>query len=122
MRALWLTLLKERLSYHASACCIMGNFNVVCSVQERMGVSMVNALEIDEFCQFIDDMEVVDLAINGCLLLNLARLRLQLMGAKDFGLKEKLKFLKSKIKVWNRREGGGILCVLYGLEVGDWRM
>lgn len=65
-RKLWADLIMSKRGFGNGAWCIAGDFNAIITHSERKGVSTsVNQREIDEFRNFVDEMELVDVPMLG---------------------------------------------------------
>ncbi|XP_058750807.1 uncharacterized protein LOC131623815 [Vicia villosa] len=120
--------------------CVGGDFNIVSSLEERVGVSKKNyKREIEDFNEFIREMDLVDPPTiggkfswsnkSGSAMSRLDRFllsnsfiddwnvegqsiggveKIEVKGRGDFCLVEKLKAIKSKIRMWNKEVFGWI--------------
>jgi exonuclease III len=68
-RNLWSSLLNCKRGIGDGCWCVVGDFNAVCRVEERVGVTAedrrTSALEVREFCNFMEELELVDLPLLG---------------------------------------------------------
>jgi hypothetical protein len=68
-RILWSNLLNCKRGLGEGRWCVVGDFNAVCRMEERMGVNSVDSSnvssEVMEFNNFVDNIELVDLPLLG---------------------------------------------------------
>ncbi|KAL5155528.1 Heterogeneous nuclear ribonucleoprotein Q [Glycine soja] len=120
-RALWDIVCQMKNSNPGGIWCILGDFNNIRTPLERMdacqrGVDDRNIKEFNDWIVDLEDLRLLvsrqDIQKNGSGLLG----KKSVKGMGGFVLKEKIKRLKERLKVWNKEQFGDTLKKLRSIE------